>query len=119
MKRRERRGYLLMEALIALSLLAGGVATVSSAFSQTRGVLERGGIQSALAVCAQEKILAETAGIRMGGASNGACADGLHSAMFTWTRQDEPFSPHLRRVVWTASWTENGTLHEEPFEILR
>ncbi len=99
-----------MEALIALSLLVTGVSAVAMAFSRTRDALQQGYRRSALAACAQEKILEETAGVN---------AAGICSGDFAWVRSEHSFSPDLQRVRLTAMWTENGVPREETFEVLR
>ncbi len=102
---KDNRGYLLVEALTALALLAVGVCAVSDAFAQSRAAMRRGALLARLAACVEEKFTA------------GAAAD--CDEWVLWRQRLEPVSSRVERVTLTAFWKENEIEREQTFETVQ
>lgn len=100
-------GFLLMEAIVALSLLAAGVGVVSVVFAQVRDASRRDRSDFILALEARQKWLEELTGLKN------------ERPRFAWVRLESAFSPALTRVTWVASWEEEGNHREKSFEMVR
>lgn len=98
-----------MEALVGIALLATGVGAASTAFSATRDAVRSGQRRQALADCARKKFLETTLAVPV---------DALCSDEFQWSEQRTRLSPRLEKTIWTAVWSDNGTPHEESFEMV-
>lgn len=98
------RGFLLVEAIIAIGLLALGVAAASEAFLQARRAVDRGSSLAELSECAQTTL---------------ALASPDCDRRFNWRLEARALSPRIESAVWTAAWEENGNTHEQTFETVR
>ncbi len=102
----KRRGFLLIEALISLSILTAGLLACAQSFSIAKEMEKRGEERSRLAHCADAKIMSLALGLSL---ESPACDPTLQ-----WSLQRTPLTTAVEKVVLKAAYRNT----EETFETL-
>ena len=111
MSRARSSGFLLLEALVALALLATGLAVCLESFACVRTAMKRDQRRRTLAPCAETKLIEFSLGTTL--PMPGCPSD------IAWTAVTHPLPGRLERMVLTAAWREDERTEEETFESIR
>jgi type II secretory pathway pseudopilin PulG len=106
-----RNGFLLLEALMSLTLLVFGAAALMESLWISQQWMERGRLSHQIAMCLDQQAWLTLSNINL---SPAACPDNT-----TVRSEAAPFSTSLVRVKWTASTVVGDTVHESSIEGFR
>lgn len=106
-----RSGFLLLEALVSLALLAMGLGVCLESFACVQAAMKRDDRRWKLAPCAEEKLLEFSLAAPVPASD---CSSDV-----AWNTAVSPFPGHLERLVLTATWRDGERMEEETFESIR
>lgn len=109
--KRQAGGYLLLEALISLSLISVMLVACSESFSVAHFALEQSERKNQLSICAQSKLIDL--------AFDTNSTDENCSTLATWQAEKVHVTPHLEQIILHGISREKNHSYEETFQISR